>query len=284
MLQNVVRLFPLPACECPLAGLYLGEIDAARPAGTFVYTNFIASLDGRISQPQPPHGRRAVPPALANPRDWRLYAELAAQADVLLTTGAHLRAVAAGRHGHLLTLADPAHADILTWRRERNRPAQLPCAAVSSTLDIPADALRARHPGPLLVITGDAAPTGREQALRRAGIEVVRAGAESRVGGGAIVRALAQRGWRRIYCIGGPRLLHALLVDDVVDRVYLTLAQVMLGGERYDTLTRGARLQPPPGFDLRALYLDPHAPAAAGQLFACFDRVRLRAETDAGHR
>lgn len=281
MVQNVVRLFPLPPCELPLEGLYLGHVVAGRAReraqeGAFVYTNFITSLDGRISQPQPDNGLRAVPPALANPRDWRLYAELAAQADVLLTTGAHLRAVAAGRHGNLLTIGD--HADILAWRREQGLPEQIPCAAVSGALNIPAAALCARHPGPLLVITGEAATIQSTQALTQAGIEVAHAGPGPRLTGGAILDVLIERGYRRVYCIGGPRLLHALLEADVIDRVYLTFAQVILAGDRYDTLTQGPRLEPPRGFDLRELYFDPHAPEHAGQLFACFDRVRLRGE------
>lgn len=280
--QHVVRFFPLPPCERPLEGLYLGHIAVAdtgertrQPA--FVYTNFIASLDGRISQPQPDSGRRAVPAALANPRDWRLYAELAAQADVLLTTGAHLRAVAAGRHANLLTLDDEMHADIVAWRCEQGLPAQIPCAAVSGTLDIPAAGVRARHPGPLLVITG-AAAAREAQTLIQAGVDVVGAGPGPRLTGQAIFDALIGRGYRRIYCIGGPRLLHALLEADVIDRIYLTLAQVILAGDRYDTLTHGPPLRPPRGFDLRELYFDPHVPAHAGQLFACFDRVRLRGE------
>lgn len=284
MSQNIVRLYPLPSCERPLEGLYLGDVAGAgrKPAtdgaGTFVYTNFITSLDGRISQPEPRHGRRTVPPALANPRDWRLYAELAAQADVLLTTGAHLRAVAAGRHGDLLTLDHEVHADIRHWRREQGLPAQVPCAAVSGSLDIPASDLRTHHRGPVLVITGDVAATARAQALAQAGIEIVRAGAGLRLTGRAIIDALVERGYRRIYCIGGPRLLHALLEADVIDSIYLTLAQTILAGERYDTLTQGPPLDPPRGFDLRELYFDPYAPAHAGQLFACFDRVRLRDE------
>ncbi len=281
MPQHVVRLFPLPACEQPLEGLYLGHMLSQRGgerAGPFVYANFITSLDGRISQPQPDTGLRAVPPALANPRDWRLYAELAAQADVLLTTGAHLRAVAAGRHGNLLTLSDAAHADILAWRREQGLPVQIACAAVSGKLNIPATALCARHPGPLLVITGDAAATADARALTQAGVDVVRTGSGPRVSGQAIFEALVGRGYRRVYCIGGPRLFHTLLEADVIDRMYLTFAQVILAGDRYDTLTQGPLLQPPRGFDLRELYFDPHAPVHAGQLFACFDRVRLRRE------
>lgn len=282
MLQHIVRLFPLPPCERPLEGLYLGRVAPGREegragAGALVYTNFITSLDGRVSLPQPDTGLRAVPPALANPRDWRLYVELAAQADVLLTTGAHLRAVAAGRHGNLLTLGDEAHADVLAWRRDRGLPAQIPCAAVSGSLDIPAAPLRARHPGPLLIITGEAAAQ-QVRGLRQEGIEVARAGPGPRLAGRDIFDALIERGYRRIYCIGGPRLLHALLAADVVDRMYLTLAQVILGGDRYDTLTHGPRLAPPRGFDLRELYFDPYAPARAGQLFACFDRVRLRGD------
>src|SRR5215831_12066691 len=91
--KNVLRLFPGPPAPIPLHGLYLRE--PLRPAhrGTkpFVYTNFIASLDGRISLPDPQTAKRAVPRAIANARDWRLFQELAACADALVMSAQYVR-------------------------------------------------------------------------------------------------------------------------------------------------------------------------------------------------
>ncbi len=269
---HVLRLFPGPCEERALEGLYLRHAlhRRGRPGRPFVYTNFVASLDGRISEPDR-HGRRRVPAALANPRDWRLYMELLAQADVLLTGGRHLRAVAAGRHANLLRLAETQSADLIGWRRAEGLTAHPVCAALSAAADIPDAALREHHPGPLVVFTCEEADDARVQALERADIEVLRAGRGGRVDATLALDALAARGVRTVYSIAGPRLLHALLAAGRMDRLYLTLAHQLLGGARYDTLLHGAPLEPPARLQLGELHLD----RAAGreQLFACYRRA-----------
>jgi len=74
-----------------------------------------------------------------------------------------------------------------------------------------------------------------------------------------------------MYAIAGPSVFHTLLSARVVNRLYLTIAQQLLGGEDVDTLTRGTLLDPAQGMQLVSLYHDSHAPAGAGQLFGVFD-------------
>lgn len=272
----LTRLFPGPGEQRPLRGCYLGHelhrLDS--PGHPLVYTNFIASLDGRISDVDPATGRHRVPPAIANDRDWRLFLELAAQAELLLTTARHLRAVA---EGHYRDMIDPgaAHADLAQWRSAQGLAPQPALAALSMGLDFPARAVREAHRGPMLVITGRAAPAARVRELQDHDIEVVVAGNQRRVEGTALMSALRRGRWRSVYSVGGPAVLHTLLQAGAVDRLYLSIAQVVLGGEQGHTLTRGAPLDPAPGFALRELYHDPVAPPGAGQLFACFERHRL---------
>lgn len=258
----LTRLHPAPRRECALQGLYLahGLHRCAHAQRPFVYSNFIASLDGRISE-QDPQGRRRVPTALANPRDWALYLELLAQADVLLTSSRHLRAVAEGRQTELLTLPEP----LMTWRREQGLSKRPAWAVISRNLNVPARRLRERHRSPLLVLTCDAAPAARRRELEAADIELECVNRGERVDAGAAIHALTLRGVRSCYAIAGPRLLHSLLDAAVLDRLYLTLRLRLLGGDHYDTLLRGPALEPPMRSRLRELYLD------ADQLFACLE-------------
>ena len=48
-------------------------------------------LDGRIALPAAGRSSHQVPPAIANARDWRLFQELAAQADLLITSARYFR-------------------------------------------------------------------------------------------------------------------------------------------------------------------------------------------------
>lgn len=270
-MTEALRLYPPPQTTVPLAGLCLQQ--RLREGGPLVYSNFIASLDGRIAVPDA-QGRSRVPPAIANPRDWRLYMELLAQADVVLTTGRHLRAVAAGRQADLLNITEQEHHDLIQWRRQRGLPPHPDCVAVSHSLDVPAKALCAHGPQRVAVLTHDGAARERVAALSEAGIEVMRARGNGALNGRAAIDALHARGYRYIYSIAGPRVLHALLEADVLDRLYFTSALLTLGGERFDTLVRGQPFASPRGFSLAHLYYDPGAPVGASQLFMRLDRRR----------
>lgn len=273
MESRLLRLYPPPSEPQALEGTYLAhDLPRYRGDQTVIYTNFITSLDGRISELDAETRRRRVPEAIANARDWRLYMELAAQADVLLTTGRHLRAVAEGRHAGLLAFED--FPDLVAWRQARNMPRQPALAAVSEGLDIPVAGVRRQFSGPLFALASAAAPASKVRRLEDEGMNVLTAGTGAALDGRAISRALREQGWKQTYSIAGPRVAHALLHADVLDRLYLTLATVILGGREFDTLTLGSGLEPPTKFTLSELYLDSSAPPGAAQLFGAFDAVR----------
>lgn len=267
--KPVTRLYPDHA-RLPLRGLYLEHRLRERRTTPFVYTNFISSLDGRISELHGPEGRRRVPAALANARDWRLYMELLAQCDVVLTTARHLRAIAAGRQRELASLqTDADFADLAAWRADQGLAPYPVTAALSNRLDFP---LRVgeKLPGGILLLTGGNADPARVEEIRAAGIEIAQAhGAMDAAG---IVQALQSRKLYTVYSIAGPAVMQTLLAGGVLDRIYLSLAPLLLSGADFDTLTRGPALQPPAGFKLHELYLDQEAPAPGGQLLMSFDR------------
>jgi len=131
------RLYPEPGTRA-LTGLYLDQCwrGAAVPGpdGCFVYANFVASLDGRIATVAEPGGRLGVPAAIANPRDWRLYLELAAQADVLLVSGRYVRELAAGTAQAGFALSGDAPADLLAVRARLGLPPRPALAVLSASL------------------------------------------------------------------------------------------------------------------------------------------------------
>lgn len=270
----VLRLFPAPGGPALLRGLYLEE--SLRPSGTparpFVYASFIASLDGRISLPDPKTQTRKVPRAIANPRDWRLFQELAASADVVVTTGRYIRDLAAGVAQDNLPVSNkPEFADLLEWRRARGLSPQPAVAIVTSSLDLPIpDALL--HSGrPIYIATGAAADTSRVKTLTARGVRVLKAGTGNRVEGRALIAVLAQEGFGNIDMTAGAVLLDTLLVDGVLDRLYLTQACRILGGQSFETLLTGEQLDSPADFKLRSLYYDAAEAGAIEQLFSVFD-------------
>lgn len=112
--MSVLRLYPAPPEPTQLEGLYLklnlhlqvevGEI--------LIYSNYIASMDGRISLRDTSTGRFIVPEAIANKRDWRLYQELAAQSDVMITSARYFRQLAKGEAQDLLPVGQIGRAHV----------------------------------------------------------------------------------------------------------------------------------------------------------------------------
>lgn len=270
----VLRLFPSPAWPVSLRGLYLD--DSLRPSGTparpFVYVSFIASLDGRISLPDPETKNRKVPRAIANPRDWRLVQELAASADVLVTSGRYIRDLAAGVAQDNLPVSDkPDFADLLAWRRARGLVPQPAVAIVTGSLDVPIPEGLLRSGRAIYIATGAAADDSRVKSLGAQGVRVLKAGVGSRVEGRALIAALAKEGFGNIFMTAGSVLLNTLLAAGALNRLYLTQACRVLGGRTFETLHTGEELNPPADFKLHSLCYDAGEGGAIEQLFSVFD-------------
>lgn len=277
MEEEILQLYPLPAREVPLINLYLGHQlrERSQRAGrTVVYGNFITSLDGRIAIPRPKGTGMKLPERIGNPRDWRLFQELAAQADILIASGRYLREYAEGPAQEILDVADDARfRDLADWRSAQGLPPQPDIAVISRSLDfaLPKGLIEAGRR--VVVVTASSADAKRRKALEAQGGVVVVAG-EAQVEGRRMVERLAGLGYRTVYSAAGPEVMHMLLAEGVLDRLYLTIAGRILGGEPYASIVEGALLDPPFDLELASLYYDPEALEGVGQLLLSFDRAR----------
>lgn len=273
--KKILRLYPEPQARVGLAGLYLAS-EYGEPAGLDrqrVYTNYIASLDGRIAVEQPGGGGRNVPEMVTNPDDWRLYQELAAQADMLLVSARYIRELANNKAQAGLPLSNErTFQDLHEWRRANGKPAQPAVTILSRRLDVPLEKVPGLGARDVYVATGSAADRASLIALQRAGVRTIVAG-EKEVDGKSLINALSHEGFKRIYSIAGPGVLETLIKGGVLDRVYLTQVHRLIGGTSYDTLLEGSLLLPPVDFRLTALYYDDRSSDNCGQFFGIYDLV-----------
>ncbi len=275
--KTLVRIFPSPGEHVPLQGLYLSERfgPPAERSRSFVYANYITSLDGRISLPDPQTSKRGVPPAIANAHDWRLFQELAACADAVIISGRYVRDLQHGVSARSFPVSGkPEYADLLGWRRARGLAPQPAIVIVTASLELPPLGPLAESGRSVYVATGEAVDPRKIASVQSQGVRVLSVGDGTRVEGGRLIEALAREAHWNIAMIGGGEILNALIVDDALDRLYLTLACRMVGGVSFDTLLTGPVLERAAGFRLKALHYDAEGSEGSDveQLFAIFDR------------
>jgi len=272
--DRVRQLFPV-AGDHALHGLYLSHdvrAEGERLGRAFVYTNYITSLDGRIAIPRADGKGMMVPTDTANDRDWRLFQELAVQADVIITSGRYLRDYAEGRAQEILRAHDdPRFADLQQWRLARGLSPQPDLAVVSGSLDFPIPEALIQSQRRVTVFTHAAADTAKRAALEAQMGTVIVAGDED-VEGAGLIAGLTALGYRSVYMATGPKVNHILVSSNTLDRLYLTIVPRLLGGNPFSSIVEGALVQPPLSLRLGTLYHDPSALDGLGQLFMSFNR------------
>jgi riboflavin biosynthesis pyrimidine reductase len=274
MPAEIVELYPPSGARRALDGTYLAH--DLRALGTaeapFVYANFVSSLDGRIAVVEAHTKESYVLEDLTSSHDWRLFQELQAQADCMVTHGGYLRALADRKFEDILQVGVGKQVlDIGRWRNEHGLTRQPAIAIVSRALNFPIPPSLEHHLQPVHIITSNDAPADRVAYWREHGCDVIFAGTGESVQGAPMIRALGDRGYARVYLLAGPQMLETVLRDRALSRLYLTLTHQVIGGELFHTLTAGPRLGPAGRLQLHTLYYDAAAPKGTGQWFASFD-------------
>ena len=211
--------------DAALAALYAFP-DLGAPPERWLRANMVASLDGAATV----DGRSG---GLSNEADQQVFAMLRAQADVILVGAGTVRAEGYG------PVRPESEGLRWAWLRA-GRPPSAPIAVVTRALDLDlGSALIASAPphARTIVITTESASPGRCVAAARTA-EVIVAGKAS-VDLKAAVDALAQHGYQRISCEGGPHLLAQLAAEGLLDELCLTVSPLLAGPDAGRIVTGG---------------------------------------------
>jgi riboflavin biosynthesis pyrimidine reductase len=201
--------------DAALAALY-SYPDLGAPPARWLRANMVASLDGAATV----DGRSG---GLSSEADQQVFALLRAHADVILVGAGTARA-----EGYR-PVRPESEGRRWAWLRDGRTPSA-PIAVVTRALDLDlGGALLADSPphARTIVITTESGIPGRRAAAARTA-EVIVAG-EASVDLKAAVDALAERGYQRISCEGGPHLLAQLADAGLLDELCLTIGPLMAG-------------------------------------------------------
>jgi riboflavin biosynthesis pyrimidine reductase len=194
-----------------LAGLY----DRADRSDPWLRVNFVSSVDGAATLD-------GVSDGLGGDADRRVFDILRELCDVVIVGAGTVRGEGYGP----MRLDGPS-----THRRvARGLPPHPVFAIVSNSLDLdPSSRIFAEAPVRALVVTTDAAPRDRRDALA-AVADVVIAGTDE-LDPLLLTAALVERGLTQQHCEGGPSLFGSLIAGGVVDELCLTVSPHLVAGE-----------------------------------------------------
>jgi riboflavin-specific deaminase-like protein len=213
--KKATRLYPPPACEIPAEAIYEDlelppkeRQDRSRP---YVLINMVSSLDGKVAI----EGKAS---RIGSGIDRRAMRILRSKADAVMIGAGTLRAEKLA-----LGLDDPAGA-------------RQPLAVIiSSTANVPvAENLISHEHQRVLLITTRHVPDDRsfESTLRAPATPSGQVDLDE-----ALKLLKAEYAVEVLLVEGGPRLNHALISQDLVNELFLTLAPRLLGGPSEEILT-----------------------------------------------
>jgi riboflavin-specific deaminase-like protein len=211
------------------------------PARPFVTVNFAITADGKIST------RKRTPSDFSTPADKRRLLEIRATCDAILVGARTLGS-------DTMSMGLPA-ADLRDARVQQGKPSH-PWRVIVSNSGKFSPELKLFHTPKLptpIVFTTRAMPSRTITAL--APLCDLYLHLSEKVNLRAMLMTLREDyGVKRVVCEGGGALLHALVADDLVDELHVTICPRVFGGKTAPTLTGVAGAFFPASVPLRLEY------------------------------
>lgn len=273
MNKKVICLYPGGGEQSELAGLYLrDDLLIEKPAQSpLIYANFLTSLDGRIAWRDSSEADYQLPEELKSDDDFRLFLELYAHADCIVTHGGYMRSLAAGRLGNVLQIPDVDWTSYIhEWRAARGLKPAPDVVILSGSLEFPWHSSLDCFSQQVHIVTGVHASESAKQKWQEQGHTVHELGASSQVDAQPLYEFLQKQAYRKVYLVAGPQLLQELLLYNYVDRFFMTFSHQLLGGGDVQTLIPNHPLGQQGNLQLQQMYMNTGNSSEVGQWYADF--------------
>ncbi len=273
MAKKLLQLYPQSSETIELKNLYLykhGWYSSNSEQATVV-ANFLSSLDGRIAISSSNIQAAELPKSLTSDEDFRLFLELHAQADCLITHGGYMRALAEKKLGNILQLPDERDCeDLYNWRTLQGLSPHPALVIASASLDFPMHPSLKENTQQVYIATGQNADENKIKQWQEEGFEVLITGESSLVEGKPLIDALIRKNYKHFYLIAGPKMLHTMVEDQQLSKIYLSTSHQLLGSEIFRTIIDGSILNTP-RLQLKSLFYDDSSENAHGQFFSSYE-------------
>jgi len=273
MSDRVTQLYPTYKKNIELKNLYLKrKICKVRHSSPFFYANFITSLDGRIAIKQTEKHYYELPKSLENAHDFRLFLELHAQADCLITHSGYLRALEKGTLGNILQVGlQSGHEDLANWRNQQGLKAQPDIIILSKSLNFNLPETIKNYGQHTTIVTNKSADKSKINHFQKLGYEVIKTNLSGLISPIDVLNVAKKYNYKHLYLITGPAFFQSMLKSKLLNRLYITINHKVIGGKDFMTITSG--LEAGLNLKLKLLKMFHQEPNKVnqGQWFAEFD-------------
>lgn len=273
--------------EVRLSGLYLKHSlkqMASNLNRSIVYTGYVTDNNDVIAV----EGSAGPPKQVKNNSDWRLFQELLAQADVMITGSGYFQRVektdVESSQNVISQFNENAEfAELGDWRLKNDFNKRNPdIAVVSRNLDFNVPATLINSERKIIVFTTHQMYESEEaDRLRTQGAEFVAGGVDSVDGRVMIDHLHGELNFRTIMMTTGPSVLNLLLKAYILDRLYITQVQrsIVAKEEKKITVLKNKKVDELEDFELTHEYLQEDAVMEDGetadQYFRIYDHKKL---------
>ncbi len=273
MAKKLLQLFPQSTDKQELKNLYLYKHGwySSKSEQPIVTANFLSSLDGRIAISSDDNLIAELPKSLTSAEDFRLFLELHAQADCLITHGGYMRSLSENKLGNILQLPKEKDCeDLYNWRALQGLSPHPSLVIASASLDFPMHPSLTDHAQQVYIATGANADEAKIKHWRDQGFEVLITGKSNAVEGKPLIDALTDKNLKHFYLIAGPKMLHTMIADRQLSKIYLSTSHQFLGSEIFRTIIDGSTLTTPT-LELKSLFYDDASENSHGQFFSSYE-------------
>jgi len=272
MAKKLQQLYPPPSEKIELKNLYLYKHGwySNNSTQATITANFLSSLDGRIAVSPNADTKTALPKSLTSNEDFRLFLELHAQSDCLITHGGYMRSLANKKLGNILQLPNNKECeDLYNWRALQGLNPHPSLVIASASLDFPIHPSLKENNQTVYIATGQLADKNKIKQWQDQGFEVLITG-NKMVEGKPLIDALCKKELKHFYLIAGPKMLHTMIKDQQLSKLYLSHSHQLLGGELFNTILDGDILNTPK-LALSSLFYDDGSENGHGQFFSSYN-------------
>ena len=174
-------------------------------------------MDGRIALEYVSLGTTYIPKHITTASGFRLFMELHAQADCIITNGGYMRALGEDRLGNILQVR---HQDLLEWRRHNDLNGHPAVIIASASRNFPMHKSLHEHAQKVYIGTAKNAGPDRIRYWRDLGYPIlITTGKDRMAQGASLIHALPGLGFKSIYLIAGPQMLDTMVRDKQLSRL-----------------------------------------------------------------